>query len=195
MILKTLDNCAMSGVCFKSPALLTVCGLLLGGCASAGPSPLGYGIRHIQGIDRATALRIAQDSLVELGYKLDRVDSDTGLIITRPIPTTASIERVKSSVRLSTRNRLRRVAQVRLAHSGDVATFYCRVGIQQQTAEAHRMFRRDRTISDSPGQTPIEREAATTEEQNTVWRTIHRDKAAERRILKAIVEHSGSAPG
>lgn len=53
------------------------------------------------------------------------------------------------------------------------------------------MFRHDHRVSDIPDDTPIDRDAATTTEQNTVWRTIRRDKAAERRILEAILDQAG----
>jgi len=41
-------------------------------------------------------------------------------------------------------------------------------------------------LSDLPTDTPIDREGATTQEQNTVWRTIGRDKSKERSILDII---------
>jgi hypothetical protein len=54
------------------------------------------------------------------------------------------------------------------------------------------MYAADRSGSDLPGQqTAIDRDAATTAEQNTVWRTLRRDTAAERQILDAILEHTG----
>ena len=55
------------------------------------------------------------------------------------------------------------------------------------------MLAYDRSGSDSPASTPIEREAATTDRQNTVWETIHRDRSSERRILAIIGERSAGA--
>lgn len=54
------------------------------------------------------------------------------------------------------------------------------------------MFASDRSGSDTPGDyTAINRDAATTTEQNTVWRTVRRDKSVERNILNAIAERAG----
>lgn len=97
--------------------------------------------------------------------------------------------------RATSRSRLRRVVHVRVTQSTDVVNVYCQVAIQEQTTEAHRMFRRNHMISDTPGETPIDREAATTDEQNIVWQTIGRDKAAERRILEAILAQTGDIDG
>ncbi len=79
------------------------------------------------------------------------------------------------------------MVEVRVADSGGAARVFCRVLIQEQTTQGHRMFASDRSGSDTPGDyTAINRDAATTTEQNTVWRTLRRDKSAERQILDMI---------
>ena len=103
--------------------------------------------------------------------------------------------RTSVGTRLRPSSRLRRLATVRVGQGAGVVNVYARVALQEQTTEAHRMFQRDHAISDIPGDTPIDREAATTSEQNTVWRTIGRDRAAERRILEAILEETGGESG
>ena len=86
---------------------------------------------------------------------------------------------------------MRRIVEVRVADSGGAGKVFCRVLIQEQTTQAYRMFASDRSGSDAPGEyTPINRDAATTAEQNTVWRTVRRDKSAERQILDAIAPPS-----
>jgi hypothetical protein len=55
------------------------------------------------------------------------------------------------------------------------------------------MFASDRSGSDTPGDyTAINRDAATTAEQNSVWRTLRRDRAAERNIIAEITEPIGA---
>ncbi len=73
----------------------------------------------------------------------------------------------------------------------------CRVLIQEQTTQAHRLFERDHRGYDTPTDTPIEREAATTVRQNTVWRTNRRDRRSERAILEAVTSRTGDtlSPG
>ena len=169
--------------------------LLIGGCVSARMSPLNYGVRHLQGDDSAAAFAAAHTALIDLGYKIDRSDPTTGVIKTEPILTTPSAARTSVGTRLRPSSRLRRLATVRVGQGAGVVNVYARVALQEQTTEAHRMFQRDHAISDIPGDTPIDREAATTSEQNTVWRTIGRDRAAERRILEAILEETGGESG
>jgi hypothetical protein len=78
-----------------------------------------------------------------------------------------------------------------VAQNGNDVNVYCKVVVQEQTTETHRMFAQDSTLSDVPHDTAIDRDAATTTQQNTVWRTVQRDKAAERRILEAVLERAG----
>ncbi len=174
---------------------LAVLLLPLGGCASSGLSPLSYGVRHVPNTDSASILDVATDALIELGYEIDRVDRTDGVVTTRPIATTSAYEGLPHATRLSSPSRLRRVAQVRVVPGPDVTNVYCRVAVQEQTTEAHRMFQTDHSISDAPGHTAIDRDAATTTEQNTVWETVRRDKATERLILEAIVRQTDSTSG
>ena len=174
---------------------LYVIWLLVGGCASPGPSPLNYGVRHIAGGDAAAVFWTARTTLVDLGYKIGSADPATGEIITHPVAMTSDDDRATIGTRVTSRSRLRRAVHIRLTENRDVVNVYCKVAIQEQTTEAHRMFRRDHMISDTPDETPIDREAATTDQQNVVWQTIGRDKAAERRILQAILERTGNIGG
>ena len=172
-----------------------MCGLLVSGCVSAGPSPLSYGLRHVKGGDRAVVFETAQKAVAELGYAIDRADSTAGIITTVPISEPYRSGFPRSGVRLSSQGRLRRVVQIRIDGRGDAVDVYCKVALEQQVTAAHRMFAYDRMGTDVPGATPIDREAATTTEQNTVWQTVRRDKAAERRILEAILERAGQSSG
>jgi hypothetical protein len=169
--------------------LCGVC-LLISGCASSGLSPLHYGLRQIEGGDRSTLFEAVRDVLVDQGYDIARADPIAGVITTEP--TDVSLEEVRGRLGagFTSRERVRRFAEVRFAQSAAGVGVYCRVPVQRQATEAHRMFQRDSTISDIPSETAIERDGATTVEQNIVWQTVRRDKAAERRILAAIVEQS-----
>ncbi len=165
--------------------------LWVGGCASAGLSPLNYGVRHVQDGNRAAVFDAARTALNNLGYGIDKADQATGVINAQPLPATAAGRGTPVGSRLGSQTRRRLVAHVRLTQTAEVVNVYCKVVVQEQTTEAHRMFRHDHRISDIPDDTPIDREAATTTQQNTVWQTIRRDKAAERRILEAILTQAG----
>ena len=49
-------------------------------------------------------------------------------------------------------------------------------------------------LSDSPAYTPIERDAATTDQQNTVWTKVKRDRSLERALLEELCEQLAPAP-
>jgi len=183
------DNALMTRMQQILIGFLGVCGLTVVGCASAGPSPLSFSLRHIESSKESPAFLAAQAALADEGYSIDRADRIAGVIITQPVEEPARVDGTR--VRLSSRDRFRRLAEVRISGHGEDVRVYCRVAIQEQVTAAHRMFAYDRSGTDDPGITPIERDAATTEEQNTVWQTLRRDKVAERRILETILKNIG----
>ncbi len=164
--------------------------LWVGGCASTGLSPLNFGIRHIQDGNRTAVFDAARAALTDLSYRIDRADPVAGLIEAQPIRTAAGAAPARMEMRLSSHTRLRTIAYVHITQGTERVSVYCKVVVQELATEAHRMFRHDHRASDIPGDTAIDREAATTTEQNTVWQTIRRDKAAERRILKTILDQA-----
>jgi hypothetical protein len=167
--------------------------ILFGACTSPGPSPMTFSMRQLREVDPGATFQAADDALAELGYRVDRRDPPAGVLTTFPVKGTVQDEAAARRGRLGTPRPTRRVAQVRIeGRTGEVAV-YCKVAVQEQTTEAYRLREYDLRTSDSPAETPIEREAATTKAQNTVWRTVRRDKAEERRILTAIIERAGGA--
>ncbi len=168
--------------------VVAVCGLLLciGGCEAPGPTPIDFGVRHVERRDRAALLDSAEAALINAGFAVERRDADQGLLTGVPVEG-GSHDAPSRPGGLSSRSRTRRVAEVRLEPSADSFRVYCKVMVQEQVTRAYGMFNQERGGSDSPGEnTAINRDAATTTEQNTVWRTIRRDKPAERRILDSI---------
>ena len=169
--------------------------LLISGCVSSGLSPLQYGHRRIEGGDRSVVFAAARDVLIDQGFSLDSADPVTGVIITQPAAVASGFRgeqrlSLLSGPGFTSSRRMRRFAEVRLAQSTAGISIYCKVLLQRQATEALRMFQRDSTVSDIPSETAIEREGATTVEQNVFWQTVRRDKTAERRILEAIVKRS-----
>jgi hypothetical protein len=150
-----------------------------------------FSTRHVWEGDPGATFHAADDALAELGYRVDRRDPSEGVLTTFPVRGTLQDEAAARRGRLGTPRPTRRVAQVRIEQRPGEVAVYCKVAVQEQTTEAYRLREYDLRTSDSPANTPIEREAATTKAQNTVWRTVRRDKAEERRILNAIIERAG----
>ena len=161
----------------------------ISGCATPGPGPGSYAVREV-GANRGAVLIAAQDTLVDLGYRIARRDTAAGIVTTHPIYTTADRPRVGFA------RRRRHMAEIHGDESGDHAKTYCRVVVQELATEVYRMQAVDRRSSDVPSDTAIDRDAATTRKQNTVWKPIRRDRALERQILTSIAERIGTeAPG
>jgi hypothetical protein len=186
-----IDNAGMMRTHRAATGSLCACLLLLGACATPGPSPLSYGVRQLPGSDRSAIFQASEDSLVALGYRIDHRDPAAGVLTTWPVAGKLRDEAARPRARLGTPGLLRRIAQVRIEEGAAGMTVFCKVAVQEQTTEAHRLRASDYRTSDSPGYTPIDRDAATTKQQNTVWQTIRRDKRAEREILTAIEERTG----
>lgn len=156
---------------------------------------MDYTVRHAQQRERGVALDAAEAALIDLGYKIERRDPAEGVITTQPVEAQAGLDSTRA-VSLSSRGKTRRTVEVRIQSDGDATKVFCKVLIQEQTTQAYRMFSSDRSGSDTPGDnTAINRDAATTSEQNTVWRTLRRDRPSERNILNAITERTGGEAG
>lgn len=162
------------------------------GCAAPGAALRDYSVRPLPAGQTDAAFGAAEGVLLELGYEIRERDPAAGRLETVPIESTEATMSEGASLRTA---RLRRVVQVRVMRDGEQARIYCNVSVQQLRTEAHRWLAFDRSSSDTPGQTPIEREAATTTEQNAVWETVDRDRAVERAILSAVLDRlGGEAP-
>jgi hypothetical protein len=155
-------------------------------CTSSRPRAVNSAVHRYEAVDQGVVFDASVTALSDLGYILDRQDRVTGLLTTRPILDLPEDRRARRRGQLSSTGRTRRIAKVRVEPTTETVNVYCRVLVQEQTTQAHRWLADDYSGSDTPTATPIERDAATTRQQNTVWQTIRRDKSAERRILAAI---------
>ncbi len=168
--------------------------LLLVGCAAPGQQVLPFGVSRIVDGDRSATFAAAEATLVGMGYVIEVSDPSTGRITTRAMTQARRPERQRKAVRISAQSELRRVIQLRVGETEESVNIYCQVAIQEQDTEAHRIMQQQLTTSDRAGETAIDRDAGTTIEQNTVWRTIDRDKALERKILNTVLDRVGASP-
>ena len=158
----------------------------LGGCAAQAPTAANFAVRHFQNGDRSGLLAAASAAMEETGYETSPGDPNLGRLVSVPRYNVPGDEPTGRATQISSKSMTRRIVEVRVEDSGDRVSVFCRVLVQEQTTRAHRMLAFDQSGSDSPATTPIEREAATTEQQNTVWQTIRRARSTERRILTLI---------
>ena len=166
----------------------------LGACTASRPTAINFSVRHLHNVERTEVLDAAEVALTNLGYSIAERDTTAGILTTRPIFDVRGDQPARRGLGISSPGRTRRVAEVRVVPAADSLGVYCRVVVQEQTTQAHRLLARDGLGSDTPTDTPIEREAAATRRQNTVWQTFRRDKVAERRILTSIIDQTGALP-
>jgi len=162
--------------------------VILGGCISGGPTALDFGLRHVATSDARDILIAAEATLPEMGFSLVQSDDDEGMVLYTDGKTTAGVSDRRG---FSSKMKQRRIVELRLQRVSDGHKLFCRVSIQRQTTQAHRALAYGSSGDDRPGQTAIDRDAATTIEQNTVWQTAHRDKSTEQAILMAITARLG----
>lgn len=162
--------------------------LAMGGCNVSAPELSRFSLQRLDSASGADFIDRIRLALAAQGYVMDRVDDRTGDVLTLPKHTTSVAESLPSRGLSGSPRLLRRMARVRLVERSDSALLYCRVVLQEQITETHRLLRLDRSGSDTPVGTAIDRDAASTGEQNVVWKTLRRDQGAERRILNAIAQ-------
>ncbi len=159
------------------------------GCAGPAPTTRNYSVRHVELRDLGVLYDVVEAALVELGYRIDASNRASGVV--SALSASGPVRR-RGAPRVSARRPGRTVARLHVEQAPEAIKIYCKVLVQEQVSEAHRMFARDVAGTDTPGETPIERDAATTTKQNTVWRTLRRDTAAERTLLSRILDLSGN---
>lgn len=174
------------------PGLLAL--VLLAGCQTAQPAATTFAVRQSP-LEPSAAFRAAEDVLYDLGYSLDQQDVAALTLRSAPREIRSRAGGAGSRGLLSTPARLREIVDMRLEGAADGTRVYCRVLMQEQATEVYRLREPDMHGSDNPGTTAIDRDAGTTREQNTVWKTLRRDGQQERRILQAVLDHTvGAAP-
>ena len=93
------------------------------------------------------------------------------------------------------RSTMGRIAHFAVAERGEDTVARLRIDIERQDTTRQEAFQPDRhRISDAPGQTAIERDAATTTRQNTVWTFVKRDRRLERTLLAELEEQFAPEP-
>lgn len=90
---------------------------------------------------------------------------------------------------------MRRVGRLNIGRRGDSVIARLRIDVERQdTARAAAVGPPTGRLSDTPAVTPIERDAATTERQNTVWTFVRRDERLERALLEELQELFAAPP-
>ena len=172
--------------------LLLMIGLLTG-CEASAPTARTYSLQRLPDIPSVTVFRAAEKAVAER-YRIDQdqTSRNEGVIISEPIESVEAVPSLRVGDVLGAKRRVRRFVEVRIVTAQDGTQVFCKVPIQVCETDERALYSRpQRGSTDYPSDTPADRDAATTPEQNTYWCTRNRDKVQEREILESIRELIG----
>ncbi len=190
-MIKTTTQSMVTVAATGAILLLTGCeGGGLGGGFGDGLGDAGYKKQimcPVQDVKPGEAMGLARRVLVKHGFKLKEADVDRMSILTHPNEKVVrgNEGRLRDAV-VKMPNRVRRTAELEFSTRGGDLQAWCKVKIERLSTTDHRVWSSLRQHEDAPTQTPIEREAATTPQQNTVWTSGGRDQSMELQILSDL---------
>jgi hypothetical protein len=135
--------------------------------------------------------RVLQAAEVVLRREFGRltVDREQRRIESDPREYTSARDSGTARDLVGARSRMRRVASFAVVRRGSGMLARLRVDLERQDTAQRAASPPDAyRLSDSPAYTPIERDAATTRRQNTVWTKVRRDQRLERALLDELRE-------
>ena len=166
---------------------LTVVVAVLAGCEAPAPTTRNFSHMRLNSTSRVDAFVAARQAMSER-FRLAEIDPVRGLITSVPEETEEVGTAGQVGDVVGARRRVRKVARTHVSGSDTWAELWCKVTVERYETAERNMFISDQSGSDLPTETAAERGGATTAEQDAVWRTTHRDKVAERNILRAVRE-------
>lgn len=174
---------------FRAVPALAFCALaILTGCASEFDVQMSS--REIAA-DADTVFAAAQSTLRR---DFDRlvIDRAARRIDSNPQEYTTQTESGTSRDWVKGGTNMRRTARLVVAPKGDASIVRLRIDREREDVSVRQAYVGETgRLSDSPSQTPIERDAATTTRQNATWVAAGRDGRLEREILEQLQRSFG----
>lgn len=163
--------------------LVAVCGV--GGCANTAETRR-FKTRVIRDAD-PDAVFAAVQTVMRREFGRIRLESRSRSFTTDPVAYQTTSESGTARDLYGAASTMRQIARCSVGKRRDGAIVRLRVDIQRQDTRSSESLRQDQyRLSDAPAYTPIERDAATSEEQNTVWTFVRRNARLERELLAEI---------
>lgn len=140
----------------------------------------------------ATPEEVLTEAAVVLQREFGRVNVDRANLRITTVPAEYMTVHDSGTARDLYRGRstMRRLATFTVSRHQGSPVARLRINVERQdTVRQQVMQPRGHRLSDTPGQeTPIDHDAATTHEQNTVWTHVRRDTNLERALLEELRE-------
>jgi len=149
---------------------------ILGGCNLPAPGTA----RDLGKVQYGLAFAAAID-VMRQHFSVASADPDTGVIQSRPKLVKARAERLLGG------SPARHLARMTIRRKDGRIVANASVALQREGSAIHGTMGSTNESYDSvPNRTPAEEVAATTPEQNEIWRTRSHDRALERRMLDEL---------
>lgn len=160
----------------------------LAGCADVGTVD-AHQQRVIEDAD-ADAVLTAATGILQREFGRVKVDRLNRRIETAPVEFTTARDSGTARDLYRGRSTMRRTGHFSVGQSGGQTVARLRVDVDRRDMGPRTLMRPEsHRLSDTPGQqTPIEADAATTDQQNTAWTRVRRDRALERQLLDELRE-------
>lgn len=179
-------DCHMNNYRMKSIAIALLA-IAVTGCESTGPSSKNFSYVRLPGVDKESAFTAATKAMRE-GHDIARIDRDQWMIQSVPEETEEEATTPRVGDLVGVPRNVRRVATAYVTGTTGATEAWCKIVIERNESREHNLFKNDMQQDDTASATPAERDAATTTEQNSVWRMLRRDKRAEREFLNTVRE-------
>jgi hypothetical protein len=168
--------------------------LLLTGC-SRGIEKQQYLLRVISGAEPEEVFLAAQ-VILRREFGPLKSEQESRRLTSRPVEFRTSSDSGTARDLYGGRSTMRRTAHFVASSRGEEAVARLRIEIEREDTARQAVFQpdRDRRLSDSPSQTAIERDAATSTRQNSVWTYVKRDRRLERALLAELQEKLAPPP-
>lgn len=174
--------------------VLAVTPLCLTGCAQ-GIEKQTYHARAIAGATPDEVFDAAQ-TVLRREFGPLTVDQEARRLTSRPAEFHTVSDSGTARDLYRGRSTMRRTARLFVSSRGGETVARLRIEIERQDTARQEAFQPDRSqgLTDAPGRTPIERDAATSSKQNTVWTFVKRDRRLERALLTELQEEFAPPP-
>lgn len=164
---------------------------LLVGCQSGGgPSSVSAGPmqqRTLRG-SSVDAVLAEGAAILRREFPRVRIDPETRSISADPVEFVSARDTGLAREVVGGRSTMRRKAMMIVGERGDAVVVRLRIDVERRDTERQKVAQpRGYRLGDTPGaESPIDEDAATTVEQNTVWTPLRRDARLERELLEEL---------
>lgn len=165
---------------------------VLAGCADSVGNVAARQPQQQRVIEGAAPDEVLAEGQAILQREFGRVSVDRAArrVVTAPVEYTTSRDSGTARDLVRGSSTMRRSATLDVGRRGDVTVVRLSVDVERQDTQRQTvMHPQGHRLSDTPGsETPTDRDAATTERQNTVWTRVRRDTGLERALLDELRE-------